>query len=134
MLALGATVGCGSSSTRALTATSCGVPYTFSVPGHAAIETGSCAGLLSSTALSLTVRRGQRFSVQIMHEQDGRLIFPIPTPTTFAIRIASQHGASVTYQAVATGTAVLLARHTPFCSASDPKMGSCPVLAVHVTP
>jgi hypothetical protein len=70
----------------------------------------------------------------MMHEQDGRLDFPIPTPTTAAIRIAAQSDASVTYQPVSTGTVVLLAHHTRFCSMSNSKIANCPVLAVHVTP
>lgn len=134
MLALGAMAGCGSNSTHASSATSCATPYTFAAPGHAAIRSGSCAGLLPSTAPSLTVRRGQRLSVEIMHEQDGRLDVPIPTPTTAAIRIASQSDALVTYQAVSTGTVGLVPRHTRFCVASDPRYASCAVLTVHVIP
>jgi hypothetical protein len=69
-----------------------------------------------------------------MHEQDGRLDFPIPTAAMAAITIAAQSDASVTYQAVSTGTVVLLAHHTQFCSMSNAKIASCAVLAVHVTP
>jgi hypothetical protein len=107
-------------------------PYTFSAPGHVAIESGSCAGLISPT--SLTIRGGQRLSVEIAHEQNGRLDFPIPTPTTGAIKILSLSGASVTYEAVSTGTERLLAHHTQFCAARDPRIGSCTALVVHIKP
>jgi hypothetical protein len=94
--------------------------------GHAAIQAGSCAGVLSSTAPSLTVHRGQHLSVQIMHEQDGRLDFPIPTAATAAITIAAQSDASVTYQAVSTGTVVLLAHHTQFVRCPTRKSRAAP--------
>ena len=55
--------GCGGSTQTSPKVTTCGTPYTFSAPGHAAIESGSCAGLISPT--SLTIRRGQRLSVEI---------------------------------------------------------------------
>src|ERR1700740_879960 len=101
LLVLGTMAGCGSSTQTLPRATTCGTPYTFAPPGHAAIESGSCAGLISST--SLTIRRGQRLSVEITHKQNGRLDFPIPTPTTPTIKILSRSGSSVTYQAVSTG-------------------------------
>jgi hypothetical protein len=137
MLVLGMTAGCGGSSRQtppSATTTTCGIPYTFSPPGHAAIQSGSCAGLIVPTAPSLTVRRGQRLSVQITHELDGRPDFPIPTRTTAAIKILSQSDASVMYQAVSSGTASLIAHHTQFCAPLDPRVGSCTVLRVRVDP
>ena len=130
LLAFGTLAGCGSSTHTSPTTTSCGTSYTFSAPGHAAIESGSCAGLISPT--SLTIRRGQRLSVEITHEQDGRLDFPIPRPTTAAIKILSRSGSSVTYQAVSTGTARLVAHHTQFCAALDPRIGDCTALVVRI--
>jgi hypothetical protein len=132
LLALGTMAGCGSSTYTSPRATTCGTPYTFSAPGHAPIESGSCAGLISST--SLTIRRGQRLSVEITHEQNGRLDFPIPTPTTGAIKVLSRSGASVTYEAVSTGTERLVAHHTQFCAVLDPRIGSCTALVVHIRP
>jgi hypothetical protein len=130
LLALGTMARCGSSTYTSPRATTCGTPYTFSAPGHAAIESGSCAGLISRT--SLTMRRGQRLSLEITHEQDGRLDFPIPTPTTPAIKILSRSGSSVTYQTVSTGTASLVAHHTQFCAALDPRIGDCAALVVRI--
>jgi hypothetical protein len=132
LLVLGTVDGCGSSTQTSPRVTTCGTPYTFSAPGHAAIESGSCAGLISPT--SLTIRRGQALSVEITHEQNGRLDFPIPRPTTGAIKILSRSGASVTYQAVSTGTERLVAHHTQFCAALDPRIGSCTALVVHIEP
>lgn len=132
LLVLSTMVGCGSRAQTSPRVTTCGTPYTFSAPGRTAIESGSCAGLISPT--SLTIRRGQRLSVEITHEQDGRLDFPIPTPTTGAIKILSRSGASVTYQTVSTGTERLVAHHTQFCAALDPRIGSCTALLVHVQP
>jgi len=76
---------------------------------------GSCAGRISSS--SVTIRRGQRLSVEIAHEQNGRLDFPVPTPITAAIKILSRSGASVRYQAVSPGTARLVAHHTQVAAA-----------------
>ena len=132
LLVLGTVGGCGSSTQTSPKVTTCGTPYTFSARGHATIESGSCAGLISPT--SLTVRRGQRLSVEIAHEQNGRLDFPIPTPTTGAIKILSRSGASVTYDAVSTGTERLVAHHTQFCAARDPRIGSCTALVLHIRP
>jgi hypothetical protein len=131
-LALGAMAGCGSSTQTSARVTTCGTPYTFAAPGHAAIESGSCAGLISPT--SLTIRRGRRLSVEITHEQNGRLDFPIPTPTTAAIKILSRSEASVSYQAVSTGTGRLVAHHTQFCAALDPRIGNCTALMVRIEP
>jgi hypothetical protein len=114
-------------------ATTRAIPYTFFAPGHAAIQSGSCAGLILQAAPSLTVRRGQRLSVQVMHEQDGRLDVPIPKPTTPAIKILSQPDASATYEAVFTGTVVLLAHHTRFCGTSA-RFAICAALGVRVVP
>jgi hypothetical protein len=131
LLALGTMAGCGSS-TLTSRVTTCGPPNTFAAHGHAAIESGSCAGLISST--SLTMRRRQRLSVEITHEQNGRLDFPTPTPSTAAIKILSRSGASVTYQAVSTGTARLVSHHTQFCAALDPRIGNCTALTVRIEP
>ena len=131
LLALATLAGCGSGSGQTTPkTTTCGTPYTFTAPGHRTIESGSCAGLISST--SLTVRRGQRLAVEVTHEQDGRLDFPVPTPTTAAVKILSRLGNSVTYQAVSPGTARLVAHHTQFCAALDPRVGDCTALVVHV--
>ena len=132
LLVLGTAAGCGASTQTTSRVTTCGTPFTFAAPGHAAIESGSCAGLISST--SMTIRRGQRLTVEITHEQNGRLDFPIPTPTTPAIKIQSRSGSSVRYQAMSTGTTTLIAHHTELCAALDPRIGNCTALVVHIEP
>jgi hypothetical protein len=133
-LAVGTMVGCASS--RMPTepnATTCGTAYTFSAPGHAALQSGSCAGLIVAPA-AVSIHVGQQISVHVMHEQDGRLDVPVPVPATAAIKIVSQSGASATYRAVSPGTVALLAHHTPFCATSDPKFATGAALTVHVEP
>lgn len=133
LLALITLAGCGSSSGQtSWKPTTCGTPYTFTGPGHRTIQSGSCAGLISPT--SLTIRRGQRLTAEVTHEQDGRLDFPVPTPTTAAIKILSRSAASATYQAELTGTARLVAHHTQFCAGLDPRVGDCTALVVRVKP
>jgi len=64
--------------------TSCGIPYTFTFQHRAPLLSGSCAGLLPPSPPRVLVTRGRTFSLRIVHEQNGRLDFPIPTPTTGA--------------------------------------------------
>jgi hypothetical protein len=132
LLALGTMAGCGSSTHTSPRSTTCGTPYTVSAPGKGAVRFGSCAGLISQT--KLTIHRGQRLSVKITGEQNGHLDFPVPTPTTAAIKILARSGGSVTYQAVSTGTARLVAHRTQFCAALDPRIGDCTALVVRIEP
>jgi hypothetical protein len=124
--------GCGSRAEQTASFTTCGIPYTFSAAGHAVVQSGSCAGLILRTAPLLAVDAGQRFSVEISHEQSGRLDLPIPKPATEAIRILAISGATITYQAVSTGTVLLLSHHTQLCIAADPRFATCAALKVVV--
>lgn len=111
--------------------TTCGVPYTFVVQART-IESGSCASLLPSVAPELTVRVGARFSVSIAHEESGRPDFPVPEPTSDAVRLVSHGASTATYVARGIGHATLVARHTRFCVKDDPHLGACPTLEVYV--
>lgn len=112
-------------------ATTCGTPYTFEADGTT-VSSGSCAGLISATPPRLTVRRGERFSVEITHEQNGRLDFPVPQPTSGAVSLVGRHGPRANYVGHALGTARLVAHRTRFCENIDPRIGNCAALAVRV--
>jgi hypothetical protein len=76
---------------------------------------------------------GARFRIEIGHEQSGVLDFPVPMPAGTEVRRVSRHGATVTYQARATGTTRLIAHHTRFCDRPGPRIGSCTAAVVRVT-
>ncbi len=112
--------------------TTCGIPYTFTFAHHTPVSSGSCAGLLPLRPPRVVLRRGQTFYVRIEHEQNGRLDFPVPTPTNGAVKRLRTSGATVAYLAASRGSALLVARHTHFCSGIDPRIGSCSALRVVV--
>ncbi|MGI8557226.1 MAG: hypothetical protein ACR2ND_02775 [Solirubrobacteraceae bacterium] len=112
-------------------ATTCGTPYTFKVDGKA-IPSGSCAATIGPKFPLLTVRVGRRFSVQILHEEDGRLDFPVPAPTTTTVRLLGRRGSTASYLARSRGTTTLVSRHTRFCANTDPHIGTCTALKVRV--
>jgi len=111
--------------------TTCGVAYTFEV-GHKTILSGGCAAVLPAHAPRVTVRLGEQLSVAILHEQSGALDFPVPIPRGRAIGMVSRRGARAFYVARSIGRSQLMARHTRFCLATDPALGTCNVLSVHV--
>jgi hypothetical protein len=113
-------------------ATSCGIPYEFNVNGSA-VNSGSCAGQLGPTAPEVTVKVGERFSVQIAHDAGGTPTFPIPQPSNRAVDLVAHAGSNATYVAVSPGDVDLQAHDTPYCSATNPNPGTCAVLIVHVT-
>jgi hypothetical protein len=121
----------GSPSTSGGT-TSCGIPYEFNVNGSA-VNSGSCAGRLGPTTPEVTVKVGERFSVQIAHDAGGTPTFPIPQPSNAAVDLAAHAGSNATYAAVSPGDVDLQAQDTPYCSATNPNPGTCAVLIVHVT-
>ena len=121
----------GSPSTSGGT-TSCGIPYEFNVNGNA-VNSGSCAGQLGPTAPEVTVKVGERFSVQIAHDASGTPTFPIPQPSTGAVDLVAHAGSNATYAAVSPGNVDLQAHDTPYCSATNPNPGTCAVLIVRVT-
>ncbi len=120
----------GSPSTSGGT-TSCGVPYEFMVNGTA-INSGSCAGQLGTTAPGVTVKVGVRFSVRIAHDVSGPLTFPIPRPSNGSVALVAHAGPDATYAAVSPGDVELQAHHAPYCIATNPNPGTCSVLLVHV--
>lgn len=110
----------------------CAIPYTFHV-GRQSVLSGSCSGLLLAKVPRITIRLRQRFSVQILHEQNGSLDYPVPRPSGSAVRRVGPLGTSDGYVGRTVGTSELVAHGTPFCQGIDPGMGSCPVLKVRVT-
>lgn len=133
-LILGAALGLAAvraSTTGAVAATTCGTPYTFEAAGRT-ILSGSCAGQLGPGTPLLRIRVGGRFSVRILHEQDGRLDFPVPTPSNRAIRLLNRRGSTAFYSARSRGLTTLVSRHTRYCARINPRYGTCPALKVQV--
>lgn len=97
------------------------------------INSGSCAGQLGPAAPEVTIKIGERFSVQVAHDAGGTPTFPIPQPSNGAVELIAHAGSNATYAAVSPGTVNLEAHDTPYCSATNPNPGTCAVLIVHVT-
>lgn len=112
--------------------TSCGIPYEFNMNGSA-VNSGSCAGQLGPTAPEVTIKVGERFSVQVAHDASGTPTFPIPQPSNGAVELIAHAGSNATYAAVSPGKVNLEAHDTPYCSATNPNPATCAVLIVHVT-
>lgn len=113
-------------------ATSCGIPYEFNANGSV-VNSGSCAGRLGPTAPEVTVKLGERFSVQVAHDTSGTPTFPIPQPSNGAVELVGHAGSNAAYAAASPGNVDLEAHDTPYCSATNPNPGTCAVLIVHVT-
>ena len=113
--------------------TTCEIPYTFRV-GTKTVRSGSCAGILPNRPQEITLHRGDQVSVEIEHDLGGGLYYPVPSPHGTGVRLVARHGPTVTYQAVSTGVTQLLARHTKYCLATDPDIGTCSALAIRVVP
>lgn len=111
--------------------TTCGVPYTLTVSGKQ-IGSGSCAGLIGPT-VHVTVKLGQTFTIGIVHEENGALDVPIPAPSNAVVRMIHRRGATVSYRATKVGAAKLVAKHTRFCMAADPRVSSCAAYTIKVT-
>ena len=109
--------GCGRA---AVQVTSCGFPYTFSLPGGRQVLSGACPGFLYPDAPAVTVRRGETFSVVITSDLGRGRSLPVPRPNGPAVQILSRDNATVTYRAVQAGSASLIAHHTPFCIPLEP--------------
>lgn len=128
----GLAAGCSSSSlTRSVEVSACGSPYVFTLPSGHQILSGDCAGQIGTEPPTVTIHRGATFSVLIT-EDNGALGYPVPRPNRPAVKILSEHHATVRYRAVQAGR-VLLVAHDTLCLAMDPKPGNCPALAIRVT-
>jgi hypothetical protein len=124
--------GCGSSSRSTLLTTSmCGWAYTVRADGNG-FPSGNCAGIVGVGIAHLTIKTGEKFSVEIAHEEDGRLDFPVPMPTSRAVELVGRRGAIAHYVGRTAGRSVLVARHSRYCSRTDPHFGTCPVIDVTV--
>jgi len=131
LLTAGGVATAAASTKRTPGASTCGTPYTFKV-GSKTILSGGCSGTIGPQSPLLTVRVGRRFSVQILHEQNGRLDFPVPAPATTVVRLLGRRGSTASYVAKSRGMTTLVSRHTRFCASTDPHVGTCPALRVRV--
>lgn len=134
LLTASAVAGCGASrpSSTSLHATTCGVPYTFTVGGHA-VSSGSCAGVFVRRPPTVTVRLGERFSLLVTGNRNGARVtraFPVPKPRSSSVVITGVNGQTVRYQAKTAGRSQLMVR-SEFCP-TDPKVSTCSVLTVSV--
>jgi hypothetical protein len=126
--------GCGAQSAGAPAprgnATTCGVPYIFTVDGHQ-VPSGSCAGQMPGRPPRVAVHPGERFTLLITGNRNGAHVtraFPVPKPTGSAVVITEVHGETVHYQARTAGRTRLQVR-SQFCP-SNPKVSTCSVLVV----
>lgn len=124
-------VGCGTAN-HLPTANACGYAYSFQAGGKTT-PSASCAGMIPSAPTKVTVSRGERFSIQIAHEQGGALDEPVPLPANQAVKLLSRHGAVIAYRAEAVGSVALVAHHARYCIGIDPRIGSCAAYRVHIT-
>lgn len=124
-------VGCGTAS-RSTTAefSNCAYAYVLAV-GSTEVETQSCAGVIPSHPSEVKVRLGDKFSVVVLHEQDGHLDLPVLSPDGSAVAQVQRRGASTVYIGRSVGTSVLVARHTRACLAA-PGVTSCTAFTVDV--
>lgn len=137
LAAAAALAGCGGSSARSTSsrvgATTCGVPYTFTVDGHE-VPSGSCAGQMPGHhPPHVEVHPGEQFSLLVTGNRNGARVtraFPVPKPTSSVVVITDVHGQTVHYEARTTGTTRLQVR-SRFCP-SNPRVSTCTVLAVSV--
>jgi hypothetical protein len=110
----------------------CGWAYEFTV-AHTTITAGGCAGILPRDPIRMTMRVHQRLVVHIAYElSSGRLDYPVPTSTSAKLRFLGRHRAVARYLATHAGRATLLAEHTPFCQATDPRIATCVVLKLRI--
>lgn len=88
----------------------CGAPFTLRSP-HGTTSIDGCAGMLSRThEATLHLRRGQRFTLSAVREQNGRPDFKAPrAPDARVIgRLRTwHHGGSARYVAVGVGSRTL---------------------------
>jgi hypothetical protein len=127
---LGAVIcaGCGS---RVEGASSCGPSYVVHAPGRTI--TNTCAGTIPGP-MRFSVPSGRRFSIDIGHEESGKLDFPIPAPVGPGVRLLTRRGAVITYKARIPGVTRLVARHTIYCaSGHGRRFRSCAAAIVRVT-
>lgn len=127
---------------RPVRISSCGAPYTL-VTEHGSTGIDSCAGMLSTKADVLHLRRGETFELEGATQENGTPDFPAPTSADPAVvrRLAvSGRGADGRYQAVGTGTGTLYAESI-FCnggpvvarSSGGVAIRRCPALRVVVS-
>ena len=110
---------------------SCFSAYVLHAPGHTI--TNSCAGAIPNP-MRFSVVSGQRFHIDIGHEESGTPDFPAPVPSSSSVRVVDRRGTTVAYQADRPGVTSLIARNTPACAhPARRRVGSCPAAVVTVT-
>ena len=83
--------------------------------------------------MRFSVPSGGRFSIDIGHEESGKLDFPVPTPIGPSIRVVTRRGAVITYEARVPGVTRLVARHPPYCAnGHGRRFSSCAAAIVRV--
>ena len=111
-------------------ASGCGPSYVVHAPGRTI--TNTCAGTIPGP-MRFSVPAGGRFSINIGHEESGRLDFPVPTPVGAGVRVLTRQGAVITYGARVPGVTRLVARRTPYCAhGHDRRFSSCDAAIVRV--
>jgi hypothetical protein len=138
----GLAAGCGSAGRSPPQHVSmCGSPvYTFTLADGKHVGNGDCAGYLFAKPPSLTVRRGETFTLTPGNSA-GVGVPPVPRPSGPAVIVLSTQrtphaGTRATYRAVRAGRALLLVpHHTELCQGRSGRGVTCPAaaLAVQVT-
>jgi hypothetical protein len=123
--------GCGSAK-RETTAggSTCAYAYILHI-GSTEVESSSCAGLIPPHPLKVSVRLGEKFSVEVLHEENGSLDLPVLSPVGRAVTQVQRQGASIVYVGRSLGTSRLVARHTGACLAKATD-SSCVAFTVSV--
>ena len=94
---------------------------------------GTCSGLLpKNLSKPLVMAPGTVFYVRVVHEMDGSLDYPVPTPDSGVLKLTARKGSIVQYHAIHPGTVHLIAHGTTYCEGIDPHRGSCPIFEVRV--
>jgi len=124
--------------------TTCVQPYSVRSP-QGTIRVGSCGGLSSAMAASVSLRPGQTLSIASMLDGDGSggtmPVFDIPTsdqPAVIQVVQSDPSRGTATFQAEGVGEATLstvsmYCQDTPGATAPIPTATECPVLRISVT-
>jgi hypothetical protein len=122
--------------------TFCGVPAKYRVNSGPPIAVGDCAELLLDPASTVTVHVGDELDLHVTTSASEASpsqepIYPTPTTaasTVLRLMAVTDGGATVTYRAIAPGTALLTTSGLCLHVANDRETkGSCPVLLVTVS-
>lgn len=127
LLAVPALASCGTDTGES----SCAPAYVVQASGKTMWLGGCAMNLPSRLGAPLTATVGTDFEVQVGHEMDGSLDFPVPDSTSGVVVRTGRDGFTVHYRATSPGSAYLVARGTPYCE--QPRRASCRIVKVIVT-